>query len=78
MQFTTPGSFAHPDGDEPDATFDERVDRVLVVGLHDARLRALLATATGLSTDALQRLGVAAEMLRRTEGLEPAEHPAQL
>ncbi|MEV0078419.1 hypothetical protein AB0H58_18615 [Nocardia neocaledoniensis] len=58
---------------------DETVyDTHLVVQLHDTPLRALCACAAGLSAQSLLRLEAAAETLRRTEGLEPAEWTSRL
>ncbi|WP_043661039.1 hypothetical protein [Nocardia thailandica] len=53
-------------------------DDRLLVRLHDRRLRALLATASGLSPQAQRRLGAAAESLRHNEGLQHPRHTAEL
>ncbi|MFC4376104.1 hypothetical protein ACFO5K_18570 [Nocardia halotolerans] len=53
-------------------------DRELVVNLLDPHMRALCASAAGLSGQALLRLAAAAETLRQTEGLEAAARTAQL
>ncbi|MFF0546472.1 hypothetical protein [Nocardia thailandica] len=65
---------------EPPAVTGEDDDRdgSLVAGLRDDHLRALLSTASGLSTEALLWLGAAAESLRRTESLPTVGYSAQL
>ncbi|MGW5437098.1 hypothetical protein [Nocardia asteroides] len=52
-------------------------DDHLVVRLHNRRLRTLLSTAAGLSTQNQLRLGAVAETLSKTEGLHHP-HTAEL
>ncbi|UGT55328.1 hypothetical protein [Nocardia asteroides] len=80
MQNPHPHPRAHQlDVPGPDRTDDASVsDTHLVVQLHDSPLRALCASAAGLSDLSLLRLEAAAETLRQTEGLAPTEwtsHP---
>jgi hypothetical protein len=63
---------------EPQVEYSAIGDAEFVTDLADATLRGLLIRADGLSLSSLLHLGVAADVLRETEGLEPVGRTAQL